>query len=309
MVNSGRFSGQSSQAGGVAVAVDLAARGLGKPAVTYRLRDWLISRQRYWGTPIPVVYCDACGVQPVPESDLPVRLPEDAEFTPTGQSPLQTHQGFLHATCPNCGGSARRETDTMDTFIDSSWYQFRYISPDDTARPYDPGEGSYWLPVDQYTGGAEHAVMHLLYARFFTKAMRDIGVGPYPEPFERLYSQGVILGPDGNRMSKSRGNVVSPDDYVARYGSDVVRLYLMFIGPWDQGGLEHERHRAPPGVQQAWTVPTDPAAALRRRPAGIGPAPLDTPDDRARQRRHRRLPLQYDGRRADGVRQRVDAGT
>jgi leucyl-tRNA synthetase len=268
MVNSGRFTGMSSQAGGAAVAAELAARGLGKPAVTYRLRDWLISRQRYWGTPIPVVYCDACGVQPVPEAELPVRLPEDAEFTPTGQSPLLTHTGFLHATCPRCGGPARRETDTMDTFIDSSWYQFRYVSPHADDAPYDQdGEGAYWLPVDQYTGGVEHAVMHLLYARFFTKAMRDIGACRYDEPFLRLFNQGVILGPDGNRMSKSRGNVVNPDDYVNRYGSDVVRIYLMFIGPWDQGGPWNMTgiEGSARFVQRVWTVATtDPAGA----PAG-----------------------------------------
>ncbi|MCC6628154.1 MAG: leucine--tRNA ligase [Chloroflexi bacterium] len=268
MVNSSRFSGMTSQAGGAAVAAELAERGLGRPAVTYRLRDWLISRQRYWGTPIPIVYCDTHGIQPVPLSDLPVRLPEDAAFEPTGQSPLLSHEGFLRTTCPICGGPARRETDTMDTFIDSSWYQFRYVSPNDDAAPFDQdGEGAYWLPVDQYTGGIEHAVMHLLYARFFTKAMRDVGVGRYDEPFLRLYNQGVILGPDGNRMSKSRGNVVNPDDYVGRYGADVVRIYLMFIGPWDQGGpwSMNGIEGAARLVQRAWTVATtDPADA----PAG-----------------------------------------
>jgi leucyl-tRNA synthetase len=267
MINSGPFTGMSSRAGGAAVAADRQARGLGRPAVTYRLRDWLISRQRYWGTPIPIVYCDACGVQPVPEADLPVRLPEDAAFTPTGQSPLQTHAGFLHTTCPACGGPARRETDTMDTFIDSSWYQLRYVSPHDPDRLFDPAEGAYWLPVDQYTGGVEHAVMHLLYARFFTKGLRDVGALGFDEPFLRLFNQGVILGPDGNRMSKSRGNVVNPDDYVGRHGADVVRVYLMFIGPWDQGGPWNMTgiEGSARFVQRVWAVVTaDPAAA----PAG-----------------------------------------
>ena len=256
MINSGRFSGRSSKEGGAAVAADLAARGLGAPAVTYRLRDWLVSRQRYWGTPIPIIYCEGCGAQPVPEADLPVRLPEDAEFTPTGQSPLQTHAGFLNTTCPACGGAARRETDTMDTFVDSSWYQLRYVSPRDEDRLFDPAKGDYWLPVDQYTGGAEHAVMHLLYARFFTKALRDVGAVSFGEPFQRLFNQGIILGPDGNRMSKSRGNVVNPDEYVSRYGSDVVRLYLMFIGPWDQGGPWNMTgiEGAARFVHRVWTV-------------------------------------------------------
>jgi leucyl-tRNA synthetase len=268
MANSGRFSGMTSEAGGAAVARELEARGLGRPAVTYRLRDWLISRQRYWGTPIPIVYCDIHGIQPVPEDQLPVRLPEDAAFQPTGQSPLLSHETFLRTTCPVCGGPARRETDTMDTFVDSSWYQFRYVSPIDPSAPFDQaGEGAYWLPVDQYTGGVEHAVMHLLYARFFTKAMRDVGAARYDEPFLRLYNQGVILGPDGNRMSKSRGNVVNPDDYVARYGADVVRIYLMFIGPWDQGGPWDLNgiEGAARLVQRVWTVATTDSSAA---PAG-----------------------------------------
>ncbi len=214
----------------------LEERGAGEGTVTYRLHDWLISRQRYWGTPIPIIYCDECGTVPVPEKDLPVVLPEDAEFTPTGESPLKLHEGFRNVECPKCGGPAERETDTMDTFMDSSWYWYRYLSPHYDEGPFDPERAKKWLPVDQYTGGIEHAVMHLLYARFFTKVMRDLGLVDLDEPMTRLFNQGTILGPDGQKMSKSRGNVVSPQEYVDAYGSDAVRCFLMFIGPWNEGG-------------------------------------------------------------------------
>ncbi len=236
MVNSGPFDGTPSAEGRRRVTEALERAGRGRPAVTYRLRDWLISRQRYWGTPIPIVYCPRCGTVPVPYEHLPVLLPEDAEFLPTGESPLRHHEGFRRTTCPRCGAPAERETDTMDTFVDSSWYQYRYLSPHDPDRPFDPEAGRRWLPVDQYTGGVEHAVMHLLYTRFFTKVMRDLGLVAFDEPMVRLFNQGIILGPDGNRMSKSRGNVVNPDDYVGTMGADVVRAYLMFLGPWDSGG-------------------------------------------------------------------------
>ena len=208
----------------------------GRAAVTYRLHDWLISRQRYWGTPIPILYCDDCGTVPVPEKDLPVRLPEDAEFTPTGESPLKLDEDFRYTECPSCGGRAERETDTMDTFMDSSWYQYRYLSPHYDEGPFDPEEGEKWLPVDQYTGGIEHAVMHLLYTRFFTKVMRDLGLVDFDEPMKKLFNQGIILGEDAEKMSKSRGNVVNPQEFVDRYGSDALRCFLMFIGPWNQGG-------------------------------------------------------------------------
>jgi leucyl-tRNA synthetase len=210
--------------------------GVGRGAVTYRLRDWLISRQRYWGTPIPIVYCDECGTVPVPEEDLPVLLPEDADFIPTGESPLKRDPAFYNTRCPSCGGPATRETDTMDTFMDSSWYQYRYLSPHYDEGPFDPESGKEWLPVDQYTGGIEHAVMHLLYTRFFTKVMRDLGLVDFDEPMLRLFNQGIILGEDAEKMSKSRGNVVNPQEFVDRYGSDALRCFLMFIGPWDQGG-------------------------------------------------------------------------
>jgi leucyl-tRNA synthetase len=236
MVNSGIFDGTPNEEGKERVTAWLEERGAGRGAVTYRLHDWLISRQRYWGTPIPIIYCQDCGTVPVPEEDLPVLLPEDAEFMPTGESPLKRDPSFSNTTCPRCGGPAERETDTMDTFMDSSWYQYRYLSPHYDEGPFDSERGEKWLPVDQYTGGIEHAVMHLLYTRFFTKVMRDLGLVSFDEPMLRLFNQGIILGPDGEKMSKSRGNVVNPQDFVDRYGSDTLRCFLMFIGPWDQGG-------------------------------------------------------------------------
>jgi leucyl-tRNA synthetase len=222
----------------------LEEKGVGRFAVTCRLHDWLISRQRYWGTPIPMIECPSCGIVPVPYEDLPVTLPEDVQFMPTGESPLKFHEGFRYVKCPTCDGIAERETDTMDTFMCSSWYQYAYmekhwkgegaLSVDDI--PFNAEEGNYWLPVDQYTGGIEHATMHLLYTRFFTKAMRDMGIVDFDEPMTRLYNQGIILGEDGEKMSKSRGNVIAPDDLVHYYGADVVRGYLMFGFRWEQGG-------------------------------------------------------------------------
>ena len=234
-VNSDRFDGLSSREGMERIADHIETQGWGKRAVQYRMRDWLISRQRYWGTPIPIVYCDECGTVPVPEADLPILLPEDAEFRPTGESPLALHEGFVNTECPQCGRSAKRETDTMDTFVDSSWYFLRYANPHYEDGPFDPEAVGNWCPVDQYTGGVEHAVMHLLYARFFTKALRDLGLLDFDEPFVRLFNQGHIIF-DRQKMSKSRGNVIAPDDYVREVGADAVRCYLMFIGPWDQGG-------------------------------------------------------------------------
>ena len=234
-VNSGQFSGMPVSQGYQAIADEIERHGWGRRTVSYRMRDWLISRQRYWGTPIPIVYCDACGSVPVPDDQLPVLLPEDAEFRPTGESPLRLHDDFYHTSCPRCGAPAHRETDTMDTFVDSSWYFLRYLSPHDGQAPVGPEAARQWCPVDQYTGGAEHAVMHLLYARFFAKAMRDVGLVEFGEPFLRLFNQGTILS-EHMKMSKSRGNVVAPDEYVQALGADVVRLYLMFIGPWEGGG-------------------------------------------------------------------------
>jgi leucyl-tRNA synthetase len=235
MVNSGRFNGMPSPQGIDAVSEYLEENGWGKRTVSYKIRDWLISRQRYWGAPIPIIYCKKCGIVPVPEKDLPVLLPEDAEFKPTGESPLKYNEKFVNTTCPKCGGPAQRETDTMDTFVCSSWYFLRYTSPHYEKAAFDPAMMKKWLPVDFYTGGAEHAVMHLLYARFFTKAIRDIGIVDFGEPFLKLFNQGTIIL-SHRKMSKSRGNVVNPDEYVAKLGADAVRIYLMFIGPWDQGG-------------------------------------------------------------------------
>ena len=236
LVRSGRFDGLGNEEATGAISAHLEAEGWGGPIVQYRLRDWLISRQRYWGAPIPIVYCDDCGIVPVPEEQLPVELPYDVEFLPTGQSPLLLSEAFVQTSCPECGRPARRETDTMDTFMCSSWYFIRYADAHNAAAAVSPEAGAAWLPVDQYTGGAEHATMHLLYARFFYKAARDAGIVPGDEPFTRYYAQGQILGPDGRRMSKSRGNVVPPDDQVERWGADTFRAYVMFLGPWDQGG-------------------------------------------------------------------------
>ena len=235
MVNSGRFDGFDSEHGVAAVTEYLEEKGWGRHTISYKLRDWLISRQRYWGTPIPMVHCKKCGIVPVPEKSLPVLLPEDAEFKPTGESPLKYNAGFVNTACPKCGETARRETDTMDSFVCSSWYYLRYCSPHEDKAPFDDEKVKLWCPVDFYTGGAEHAVMHLLYVRFFTKAIRDMGLINFGEPFKKLFNQGVILM-DHIRMSKSRGNVVNPDDYVTNLGADTVRAYLMFVGPWDQGG-------------------------------------------------------------------------
>jgi len=235
MVNSAQFNGLPNEQGIKAVSEFLEERGWGKRTTSYRLRDWLISRQRYWGAPIPIIYCEKCGIVPVPEKDLPVLLPEDAEFRPTGESPLKYHEQFVNTTCPRCSAPARRETDTMDTFMCSSWYFLRYTSPDCDTAPFDVKKLKYWSPVDLYTGGAEHAVMHLFYARFFIKALRDMGLVDFGEPFTRLFNQGIIIT-GKQKMSKSRGNVITPDDYVAEVGADAVRAYLMFVAPWEQGG-------------------------------------------------------------------------
>ena len=239
MMNSGEFSGMWSEDGKRALAEYLERKGLGRRAVSYRLRDWLISRQRYWGAPIPIIYCSECGIVPVPEEDLPVLLPEEAEFKPTGESPLKYCDSFVNTSCPRCGRAARRETDTMDTFMCSSWYFLRYTSPGYDKGPFDPQKATYWLPVDLYTGGAEHATMHLLYARFFIKALNDLGIVSFREPFKKLFTQGTIIH-GGRKMSKSHGNVIPADPYVEKYGADAVRLYLMFLGPWEQGGEWNE---------------------------------------------------------------------
>jgi leucyl-tRNA synthetase len=237
LVDSGPFTGRPSSEGGEAIAEWLESKGLGRRATRYRLHDWLISRQRFWGPPIPIVYCDGCGEVPVPEGDLPVLLPDVEEFRPTGTgvSPLAGVASFVHTTCPSCGGEATRETDVSDTFLDSAWYFLRYPSNDVDDAPWDPDRTARLLPVDQYAGGKEHVVRHHLYARFVTMAMHDLGHLPFEEPFPRLRLHGLLLK-DGSKMSKSRGNVVNPDEYVERVGADVLRMYLLFCGPWEDGG-------------------------------------------------------------------------
>ena len=243
LVNSAEFSGLSSEEAIPKIVEWLEKKGIGRRSVQYKLRDWLISRQRYWGAPIPVVYCEKCGVVPVPEEQLPVKLPDDVQFTPTGQSPLESHEEFKKTTCPICGGPAVREVDTMDTFVDSSWYFIRYINPKMDDKPFDIDDVNYWMPVDLYIGGVEHAILHLMYSRFMTKVLHDLGYIAYDEPFTNLFTQGMIYK-DGAKMSKSKGNVVSPDEMIEKYGADTLRMYILFMAPpekdaeWSDAGIE-----------------------------------------------------------------------
>lgn len=275
MINSGPFNGtQATNDKGMknpairAVIEWLEQKGIGKRAVNYRYRDWLISRQRYWGAPIPMVYCDVHGWNPVPEDQLPVLLPEDVEWKPTGESPLKLHPTWKNTTCPIGGEPATRETDTMDTFMCSSWYHLRYLSPHYDKAPFDDAEYNYWMPVDTYTGGIEHATMHLLYTRFFHKALRDAGITEANEPMIQLRNQGMVLGEDNEKMSKSRGNVIAPDILVERYGADTVRAYLMFFArwdmgaPWDSQGIEGSAR----WLRRVWTLFTDIAPAGTQTP-------------------------------------------
>ena len=236
LVNSGEFDGLTTADAKVKIVEKLATSNEGTKKVNYRLRDWLVSRQRYWGAPIPMVYCDKCGTVPVPEEDLPVKLPYDVEFAPDGKSPLAKSEDFVNTTCPCCGGKAKREVDTLDTFVCSSWYYLRYPDNKNTEAPFNKELIDQMLPVDMYVGGPEHACMHLLYARFITKALRDMGYLNFDEPFKSLVHQGLILGPDGLKMSKSKGNTISPDDYIKDYGADVFRMYLMFGFAYTEGG-------------------------------------------------------------------------
>lgn len=244
VINSGKYDGLSSEEAKKKITEDLNKEGKGKETINYRLKDWLVSRQRYWGAPIPIIYCDNCGMVPVPEKDLPVLLPFDVEFRPNGESPLKQCESFMHCTCPKCGKPATREADTLDTFVDSSFYFLRYPDAKNAEQAWDKELINKICPVDVYVGGKEHAAMHLIYARFMTKALRDLGYLDFDEPFKRLIHQGMILGPDGNKMSKSKGNTVSPEEYIDQYGADTFRLYLMFGfeykkgGPWNEKGIE-----------------------------------------------------------------------
>ncbi|MBU0557999.1 MAG: leucine--tRNA ligase, partial [Bacteroidetes bacterium] len=235
MVNSGQFNGLKSDDGIIKISEFLEANDLGFRKVNYRLRDWLISRQRYWGTPIPIVYCESCGEVPIPENELPVELPYNVDFTPDGGSPLARNEEFVNAACPSCGKEAKRDVDTMDTFVDSSWYYLRFLNPKFSEGMFDTELGNQWTPVNMYVGGAEHATMHLLYARFIHKFLRDIGLVNSDEPFAKLIHQGIITN-QGAKMSKSKGNVVNPDKFIDDNGADVFRMYLMFMGPYELGG-------------------------------------------------------------------------
>lgn len=275
MVNSGPFNGTkvNTEKGrknpGISAVIDwLEEKGIGREAVNYRYRDWLISRQRYWGAPIPMIYCDVHGWNPVPDDQLPVTLPEDIEWKPTGESPLKLHPTWKNTTCPICGVPATRETDTMDTFMCSSWYHLRYLSPHYDKGPFDEAEYNYWMPVDTYTGGIEHATMHLLYTRFFHKALRDMGITEGDEPMLQLRNQGMVLAEDHAKMSKSRGNVVAPDELVQKYGADTVRAYLMFFArwemgaPWDSQGIEGTAR----WIRRIWTLFTDSPDRIEAQP-------------------------------------------
>jgi leucyl-tRNA synthetase len=268
LINSGPFDGMPAPEAKKAITAWLEERGLGRPTVNYRLRDWLLSRQRYWGCPIPIVYCDQCGMVPVPDDRLPVELPDVRDYTPKGRSPLASAEDWVRTECPGCGGPARRETDTMDTFVDSSWYFLRYCDPHNDQASWDPEVVGRWMPVDQYIGGIEHAILHLMYARFFVKALADMGLLGVQEPFARLFTQGMITR-EGAKMSKSKGNVVSPREYVERFGADTARCYILFIGPpsedadWQDEGVGGV-HRF---LSRLWTVATETA---ERSPAGDG---------------------------------------
>jgi len=243
MVNSGEFNGLTADVAIGKMAEHAEAQKIGERTVQYRLKDWGISRQRYWGTPIPVVYCDKCGMVPVPPDDLPVKLPHVSNFSGRGDSPLAQIPEFVNTTCPDCDGPAKRETDTMDTFVDSSWYFYRFCDPTNTDMPFDPEKVGYWGPVDFYSGGVEHAILHLIYSRFFSRVFRDLGMTTIDEPFTRLLTQGMVLKA-GQVMSKSKGNVVDPDDMIEKFGADALRLYVMFVAPpekeieWTDAGLE-----------------------------------------------------------------------
>jgi leucyl-tRNA synthetase len=279
LINSGEFSGMDAVAGREAIVAWLERQGVGHASVNYRLRDWLISRQRYWGCPIPIVYCEQDGMVPVPYEDLPVKLPDIDDYQPRGRSPLAAAESWVRTKCPRCGGEARRETDTMDTFVDSSWYYLRYCDPHNDAAPWDRRVLDGWMPVDVYIGGVEHAILHLMYSRFFVKALADMDLLGFQEPFHTLFTQGMILGPDGNKMSSSKGNVVAPSEIVERFGADAARVYVLFMGPLDQDAAWAET-----GVQgvfrflsRLWRL--GDGLVEQGAPAGPAPQPFDPQGD------------------------------
>ena len=290
LADSGEFSGLSSQDAVGRLAAEVEARGLGRRKVVYRLKDWLISRQRYWGTPIPVVYCDEHGIVGVPDADLPVVLPPEAPFTGEGGNPLEKVPAFVEARCPRCGGPARRETDTMDTFVDSSWYFYRYLSPQKQDGPFDPSAVSYWFPVDLYVGGIEHAILHLVYSRFWTKVMRDLGLVTLDEPVARLFPQGMVHK-DGEVMSKSKGNTVAPDDMIAKYGADTLRLYILSVAPpglaleWQEEGIEGPRRF----LQRVWRLVDRHAGTFATDARGAIPSELPEPARQLRRKVHQTI--------------------
>jgi leucyl-tRNA synthetase len=271
LVESGAWNGLPWAEANRKMTADAAARGVGEGTVQYRLKDWGISRQRYWGTPIPIIHCPACGMVPVPDKDLPVKLPQVTDFTGRGDSPLAQVPEFVNVACPTCGGAARRETDTMDTFVDSSWYFYRFCDPHNDTLPFDPAKVAYWGPVDFYSGGVEHAILHLIYSRFFSRVFRDIGLVTIDEPFTRLLTQGMVLR-HGAVMSKSKGNVVDPDDMIEQFGADALRLYVMFVAPpekeveWTDTGLEGAFRF----LNRVWRLVEHLSAALRQAPAVTG---------------------------------------
>ncbi|MGA3115731.1 MAG: leucine--tRNA ligase [Syntrophobacteraceae bacterium] len=290
LVDSGEFSGMESEAARIAITEALAKRGLAELTLQYRLRDWGISRQRYWGAPIPIIYCEKCGVVPVPEQDLPVVLPLDVELLENGGSPLPVHKPFYSTTCPKCGGDARRETDTMDTFVESSWYFARYACPDFDKGPLDRERVRYWMPVDQYIGGIEHAVLHLLYSRFFVKVLRDMGYLQADEPFLNLLTQGMVIK-DGFKMSKSKGNVVDPDEMIQAYGADTVRLFCLFASPpekdldWSDQGVEGSFRF----LSRMWRLVSENFDALRSAEPYRGGSPLSEDLAQLRRKTHQTI--------------------
>src|SRR6266581_3407534 len=290
LVNSREFNRLAAEDAIPRMAAHAQAKGFGKATITYRLKDWLISRQRYWGTPIPVVYCAKDGMQPVPDGELPVVLPAEAPFTGEGGNPLEKVASFVEAKCPRCGGPARRETDTMDTFVDSSWYFYRYLSPRKEDGPFDPAAVRYWFPIDLYVGGIEHAILHLVYSRFWTKVMRDLGMVTLDEPVTRLFPQGMVHK-DGEIMSKSKGNTVAPDDVIAKYGADTLRLYVLSVAPpempleWSEEHIEGSFRL----IQRVWRVLDRHAEALAREPRGRIPAVVGGPARDLRRKVHQTI--------------------